>query len=653
MKKTALILLLGIFLGAALAWMLKPSPSEPSDKSSPGGKTEDAVETWTCSMHPEVRQPDPGQCPKCAMDLIPLSRSGSAGREDAASVRLSPDALKRGTVDVAPVQRRAVHRTLRVPGRIAYNQSRRTTISARFDGRIDRLFVDYEGMPVETGQHLASIYSPELLTAQEEYLQALRARQAVPRDASEQVRNRAGQLVEIARDKLRLMDLTPGQIEDIAGRGRPREHITFYSPAGGVVERLHVEEGDQLQRGDRIATLADLDPVWIWIELFEDDLPWVAPGMQAHFSVPALPGASFTGRVAFLSPEVSPRTRTVRARMVAENPEHKLKPGMLVRAEIVTPFSEEGRILAPELAGKYISPMHPEIVKDEPGTCDICGMDLVPAEELGYAAAGERAPPLTIPESAALLTGSRAVVYVHDPHEDGVFRMREVLLGPRADGYYVVRRGLQEGERVASRGAFLIDSEAQLAGNPSMMSSAPEPAEAPFSTHPPLRDVEIPESFASTWTALLDAYIELQERLADDDNEGSREAAAGLARTLPAPPHPRGLGEWMDRLQNAVDRTRRADTLNRRRDAFEAVSTIFIEWTEQRPAWVQNHLGARHLVRMNCPMAFDFTGADWLQLGREVYNPYFGDEMLHCGTIERDWTRTADGQKNGGNRHDH
>ena len=185
------------------------------------------------------------------------------------------------------------------------------------------------------------------------------------------------------------------------------------------------------------------------------------------------PATTFHGTIAFIEPEVDRRTRTVPVRVNVPNPEGRLKPGMFVRATVASRLAEDGKVHAPEFAGKWISPMHPEIVKDGPGQCDVCGMDLVPAEELGLVDSGKQPAPLIVPASAVLRTGKRAVVYVEKPEaERPTYEGREIVLGPRAGDVFLVESGLEAGERVVTNGAFKIDSALQIQAKPSMMSEA-------------------------------------------------------------------------------------------------------------------------------------------------------------------------------------
>jgi len=212
--------------------------------------------------------------------------------------------------------------------------------------------------------------------------------------------------------------------------------------------------------------------MWVVLDAYESDLQWLRYGQEVEFTTLAYPGEVFSGAISFISPMMRDGTRTVNVRVNVENPDRKLKPGMFVRAVVRSKIAAPGKVMDADLAGKWISPMHPEIVKDQPGQCDVCGMDLVPAESLGYVGVSPSTAeaPLVIPASAPLITGTRAVVYVEVPEADApTYEGLEITLGPRAGDYYLVASGLKPGQRVVSRGAFKIDSALQIQAQPSMM----------------------------------------------------------------------------------------------------------------------------------------------------------------------------------------
>ncbi|QHI70087.1 efflux RND transporter periplasmic adaptor subunit [Tichowtungia aerotolerans] len=428
---------------------------------------EAAPEVWTCSMHPQIKLPKPGLCPICAMDLIPL---GSGGEEGPRELTVSETAKKLMQIETVPVERRFAAADVRMVGKADYDETRTTFITSRMPGRLDRLFVDYTGIPVKKGDHLASIYSPELLSAQEELLQAIRSVDSLKQSGSDIVRSVSQSTVEAVREKLRLWGLPKEQIQEIEKRGSTVDHLTIYSPVSGIVIHKNALEGSYVKTGDTLYTVADLSRIWIQLEAYESDLPWLRYGQKVTFTAEALPGETFEGTIAFIDPVLNASSRTINVRVNVDNPQQKLKPGMFVRANAHPLIAEDGTVAAPSLAGKWISPMHPEIIKDEPGSCDVCGMPLVPAEELGYVTEDATAP-LVIPATAPLITGTRAVVYIEVPGKEApTYEGREITLGPKAGDVFIVRAGLTEGERVVTQGAFKLDAELQIHAKPSMMS---------------------------------------------------------------------------------------------------------------------------------------------------------------------------------------
>lgn len=432
-----------------------------------------SAQVWTCSMHPHIQRDGPGQCPICGMDLIPVRQEPSSmADEEPRKITLSPAQVARMRIATVPVERRYPTAEIRLVGKVTYDETRLAYITAWVPGRIDDLLVDYTGVTVRKGDHMVKLYSPELLSAQEELLQAIRGMADLSRSSVASLRRSAAGTVEAARDKLRLWGLSSEQIADIERSGKTSEQITIFSPASGVVIHRNAQEGMYVDTGTRIFTVADLDAVWVQLDAYESDLQWLRYGQTVEFTTEAYHGERFSGVVSFIDPVLNPQTRTVNVRVNVDNKDGRLKPGMFVRAEVFAQFASHGRVFDRSLVGKWVSPMHPEIIKDEPGQCDICGMDLVPAESLGYASASERhgGAPLVIPATAALLTGKRAVVYVEQlGTQRPTYIGREIVLGPRAGDSYVVESGLSEGDLVVVSGNFKIDSALQIQAKPSMM----------------------------------------------------------------------------------------------------------------------------------------------------------------------------------------
>lgn len=453
--------LLGVFVAS---WFNGGSGGSKVSETSAAEEGQSKPSIWTCSMHPQIRRDGPGDCPICGMDLVPVKKSAGGIR----TVSISSNVQKLMNVQTVPVGRKYVTANVRMVGKIDYDETKLGHITAWVPGRLERMFVDFTGIEVNKGDHMVQIYSEALYTAQEELLAATKRDR--PPSSSRFVQ--PIDLAESAREKLRLLGLTPEQVQTIEERGKPSETVTIYSPVSGVVVGKMKQEGERVQTGDRIYTVADLNHLWVQMDAYESDLAWLRYGQEVEFSTEAYPGMVFKGRVAFIDPVLNSATRTVKVRVNISNDDGRLKPEMFVRAVVRSKIASGGRVLDASLAGKWISPMHPEIVKDEPGDCDVCGMPLVRAESMGYVTAepDDAAKPLVIPVSAALLTGTRAIVYVQVPDaKEPTYEGREIVLGPRAGDYYLVKTGLEEGELVVTNGNFKLDSALQISAKPSMM----------------------------------------------------------------------------------------------------------------------------------------------------------------------------------------
>jgi len=596
----------------------------PTVDAAPG---EAAATTWTCSMHPQIQLPKPGKCPICFMDLIPLS-DDSTGTGHPRQLKMSPSAVALAEIQTTPARREHVTKTVRMFGKVEFDETRVSNITAWVPGRLDRLFVDFTGVIVRKGDHLVELYSPSLIVAQRELIATWRAQQRLP----EKDRGLTAANLRSATEKLRLLGVLPEQIEEIKRLGKPIDHLTIYAPIGGIVIEKHANEGMYVQTGTKIYTIADLSTVWVFLDAYESDLRWLRYGQQVRFTTESHPGEVFDGRIVFIDPILDKKTRSVKVRVNVSNPQGKLKPGMFVRARAESRLAAGGKVFDPSLAGKWISPMHPEIIKDGPGKCDVCGMDLVPAEELGYRAPDKNLPaPIVIPATAPLITGKRAVVYVRLPGEEQpVFEGREVVLGERAGDLYLVRHGLEEGDLVVTRGNFKIDSALQIQARPSMMS--PDDTAAGEA-------LTIPSRFREQLAPVYDAYLELQTALADDRLPEAKKALGRLQSSLSEPDEllldDRPRQAWRTvkmELAGAIGEKWQDADVDEIRKRFEPLSNTMLSLAAKF-----GHVRDAPLHRAFCPMAFDDKGAAWLQSGKKIANPYFGHQMLRCGAIQREF----------------
>ncbi len=469
----------GLGVAQRLGWV--------SAGGSGGGGGGDHAETaaavdYICPMMCTPPQQEPGRCPVCAMELVPAAAGGSGG--DERSIQVDPASRRVANIHTVPVKSVPVYRTIHSVGELAYDESTLRTIAAWTGGRLDRLYADYTGVVVNKGDHLALVYSPELYSGQVELLLAKDARTQESGNSRRRALLSSGDLYESARERLIELGMTEDQIADIERDDKANSRMHLCAPISGTVIEKFAVEGQYVKEGDPIYKLSDLSTVWLMLELFPEQAATIRYGQMIEAQVQSFPGRSFPGRVAFIDPQVDPKTRTVGVRVVIPNPDGILRVGDYAKANIRVPITGVNEQMAelydPELAGKWISPRHPHIVTSSPGQCSLCGIDLVPASRFGFCSQPQAANEvLTVPRNAVLMAGEHSVVYVEtDP---GRFEIRRVVLGPGIDEEIAILQGLAAGEQVATSGNFLIDSQMQLAGNPSLIdpTRAAPPGELP------------------------------------------------------------------------------------------------------------------------------------------------------------------------------
>jgi Cu(I)/Ag(I) efflux system membrane fusion protein len=376
------------------------------------------VDYFTCTMHPSVKSPVPSKCPICSMDLVPVMKKGATPAEHAGEKGMPAQGDEMGEFSVpverqqqigvtyAKVEKKPLRSVIRAVGVVAPDRTRQWSFVARVEGYVEKLHITSPGEPVAEGAPLLTIYSPELLTAEREFVNLLQTR-----DATGAGGHASGdRLVEAARRRLEQWNITAAQLAQLEKSRQPSELLTLNSPFQGVVQEVQVEQGRKVMSGDPLVTVVDLRSVWVWAEFFENELSLIEKGAQVRLSAQAYPGESFSGVVGLIDPFVNPLRRTAKVRVDIANTDLRLRPGMYVDAEL----------------------------------------------------ARELPPALTIPISAALPTGNRTLVFVDKG--DGRITPRAVQLGGKFGEVYEVRSGLEEGERVIASANFLIDAEAKVQG---------------------------------------------------------------------------------------------------------------------------------------------------------------------------------------------
>jgi Cu(I)/Ag(I) efflux system membrane fusion protein len=455
----------------------------------PGGVTD--VE-YFCPMHPHIVRPEAGTCPICGMPLSKRKKGEKSGLPEGvlARVQFAPFRIAQGGIRTSPVEWRPLVREIDTVGTVDFDERSLARITARFPGRVESLSIDFTGRPVARGDALATLYSPDVFAAQSSLLSGLRELREAERSptagAGELERGRA--LVAAARSRLVRWGLWPEQVAQIEETGTATPTVQVLSPLSGVVTKKSVFIGDYVAEGTPLFDVADLATVWIKARVYEVDLGVVAAGQTLAATSTAFPGESFEGTVEFIDPVLDTATRTASLRASVPNPAGRLKPGMNVAAALRVPIAslepfrsmvhpQSKDTATPERRIEYWCPMHPEVVRAEPGECDKCGgMKLARREITAGPAQGDV---LAVPETAIVDTGKRKVAYVES--SPGVFDAREVVLGPRSGAYFPVVSGLEPGMRVATAGSFLIDAETRL--NPAAAGSYFGASGTPSTTH--------------------------------------------------------------------------------------------------------------------------------------------------------------------------
>jgi len=631
---TALVLVaLGIGIGTLFHSGNKP----------PAKKITAEKQIWTCSMHPQIRQPKPGKCPICFMDLIPLKNNSTSGNDKGRpELTLSARAQKMAGIQTETVRRRAVDVEVRLLGKVDFDEALISHITANMPGRVDKLYIDYTGIPVRKGEHMVEYFSSDLMVTQQEFLFAYKDYKEKSKLKPSPALRKAKETLRAVLKKFDAWRLTRENIDKIIKTGKVSKYMTLYAPVSGIVIHKNALEGKYFKTGDRLFTIADLSEVWVMLEAYETDLPWLRYGQEVEFTTESCPGEVFKGRIAFIDPLLDPQTRTVMVRVNAPNSKGKLKPEMFVNATVHAQVSQSGKVIDTFLADKWICPMHPSVIENKPGKCYICGMKLVKAESLGYGHVDKKSRnTLVIPATAPLITGKRAIVYLAEKNKPGTYYGKEIVLGPRAGNYYVVEKGLKEGDQVVVNGNFEIDSALQIQAKPSMMSdekSFGQNQEKAKAAKMNRTVAAVPEQFKNDLDKVYLAYFGIQNALADDDLQGAQKAAETLKNAVSQISHGtlkhESMKEWHKLKNEALNCAKEISTaknLTETRQAFSSLSADVYELCNKFGV-----SGKFPIYRFFCPMAFNNKGGYWLQSKPDVFNPYFGKTMLKCGEKTED-----------------
>ena len=579
--KMAGILLLGLLLG----WLIFGGNN--SNENMDAQATEQNKNTiWTCSMHPQIRQSEPGNCPICGMELIPLD--SDQGETDPRSIQMTENAMKLANIQTLIVGKKEANKELRLNGKVQVDERKLYAQSTHIPGRIEQLNINFTGEKVNRGQTLAMVYSPELVTAQEELLQANGIKESQP------------ELFHAAKEKLRNWKIGENTINKIITTGKPIQRFPITADVSGIVTAKKVELGDYVDRGMSLYEITDLSAVWVMFDIYESDMPWVKVGQKVTYTIQSLPGKTFEGKISFIDPFINPQTRVASARVEVKNTGNSLKPEMFVSG----------------------------ILKND--------QNKTVSEEI------------VIPKTAVMWTGERSVVYIKANEGNMVnFKLREVTLGPSLGDAYIIKNGLSNGEEIVVNGTFTVDAASQLAGKPSMMNpeggtistehdhGGNQVQNSTYSSEYNIgKSISINNNAKASLQPLYDEYFAMKDALTNDDLKAAKKYGSNMLKTLENIDTKLFKGDshnfWMNQnndIKKAMEHIEHFKKIEEVRNAFQPVSKSMVMLSN-----TYKPLGKDIFVQY-CPMADNNKGANWLSLSKEIKNPYFGKAMHSCGEV--------------------
>ena len=583
------IIYIGILIvGLLLGWLLFGGSSN-NEIEHKHNEVAEVNQMWTCSMHPQIMQSEPGDCPICGMDLIPAENGAEGLLAD--QFKLTENAMALANIQTSIVGNSMVDgKAIKLSGKIVENEEANAVQVSYFSGRIEKLNVSFTGEEVRKGQLLATIYSPELFAAQQELITAASLKESQPA------------LYKAVRNKLKLWKLSESQITQIERSGKVKENFPVYATVSGTVAEKLVEQGDFIKQGQALLKIANLKTVWANFDVYENQLDLFKKGQEVSIITSANPNVVFKAKVDFIDPILDTRTRTVKLRTVLNNKSGVFKPGMFVEGKIAGVKSSKGQVLI-------------------------------------------------IPSTAVLWTGERSIVYVKTNPEEPIFEMREVSLGNSLEDNYEVLEGLNNGDEIVTNGTFTIDAAAQLQGKKSMMNKEGRKVKTGHEGHIGMNEttsktnedhsnmterIKVSVDFQNQLKMVFNDYINLKDALVKDDSGTSKKAANDLLKRLgkidmKLLTDKNAHNHWMSiakEIKASASSIVGTTQIKEHRNYFKSLSSHLT-------LAVQLFGINQKVFNQFCPMADNNKGAYWLSLESEIRNPYFGAAMHDCGSVEK------------------
>ncbi|MDW5290230.1 efflux RND transporter periplasmic adaptor subunit [Formosa sp. PL04] len=570
MNKNILYIGIGVIIGLLSSYLLFVDKSESSIQEISDNHNHSEVidsQLWTCSMHPQIMQPEPGDCPICGMELIPAESVAEGLSAD--QFKLSENAMALANIQTSIVGGKIsdVDTDFVLSGKITENKDETATMPAHFNGRVEKLYVNSLGEQVKKGQAIAQIYSPELIAAQQELITAYILKASQP------------QLYTAVRNKFKNWMIHGQQLDEVEQTGQVKNSFTIYSHVSGVVTEIAINVGSHIMDGKPIFKVSNLSTVWANFDVYENQISQFKKGLNVVVTTNAYPSKEFKGKVDFIDPILDTQTRTVKLRVVLNNKNDLFKPGMFV----------EGKV-------KGIASLSKEQV-------------------------------LTIPASAVLWTGKRSVVYIKTNPNAPIFEMRDITLGNQINNSYQVLEGLNNGDEIVTNGTFTVDAAAQLQGKKSMMNKGKkEESSLPLSQ----MRITLSASFQKNFKKVLKPYIQMKNAFVSGDTVQISAFSKEISKSLKSI----DISDLGKLEQSHVNKSIEILEAISEGGNLENKRANFVILNENIVPIAMNIDGSDPtLYVQKCPMANHNKSAIWLSTEKDIRNPYFGDEMLTCGSI--------------------
>lgn len=576
------IIYIGILaVGLLLGWFIFGS-SSTNETEHNHSEIAETNKMWTCSMHPQIMQAEAGDCPICGMDLIPAETSAEG--LNANEFKLTKNAMALANIQTSTVGNSiGKDAIIKLSGKIAENEEANVVQASYFSGRIEHLNIGSTGEEVRKGQLLATIYSPELFSAQQELITTSSFKESQPA------------LYKAVRNKLKLWKISDSQIDQIEASGKVKQNFPIYATVSGTVSEKLVAQGDYIKQGQALLKITNLNRVWALFDVYENQVELFKKEQNIVVTTTAYPNKKIKATVDFIDPTFNSATRTVKLRVVLNNKNREFKTGMFVEGTIKnTKSSKKQRLM--------------------------------------------------IPATAILWTGERSVVYIKTNPDEPIFEMKEIIIGKQLGKQYEVIDGLKNGDEIVTNGTFTVDASAQLQGKKSMMNKKGEETTTGHEGH---LSMEMPNTtkkerlkvsikFQEQLKMVFNNYIKLKDALVKDDATNViKEAKISLSSLtnvdMKLLKDEKEHTNWMaleKEIKSSVSSISGTTDIKEQRSYFKHLSMYLISAIET--------FGINEKVYSQfCPMADNDNGAYWLSKEEQVLNPYFGNAMLKCGSVKK------------------